>query len=836
VTAKTLAPALLAALLFLAAGAPPARCGQPPAAATDKARGKVVLSVRVEGLTSLEPRVVIRAMATKRGLPFHPATYRQDFNRIYNLGFFDAHDIKLHAPEITPRGVRIRVTCRERPLIEKVVIRGNRHLRAGGFLEKAREEKTEIRPGSRYDLYAAHRMIQSMMAYCRERRYPLARITPSTEPVPGKPGYVYAVFDVVEDYRVYVKHVIFRGRKNLERKDLIKAIQSRPAGFLRVGAKFDEDILHLDEVRLQGLYRNSGYSDARVKALPPVIAPPAGRRRRRLATLTFDVREGRKYTYGPITFKGLESVSEEDARLTVFRALGVKPRKKGFAWGLLPKFLRSKDEMPSGKAPPADMPFSADAVLKARSWLRDLLGSTGRPFSQVAHRRVRTDDPGIIGLEFAISEGPQATVGEVRIKGNMRTRDRVIRRELMLFPGDIYDARKLNHSRNSIRSRGLFAKVGSHNVPGDEPDTVDVELEVEETQTGNLSIGGYISPEDGSVGGTVGLSERNFDWKRMPTSWDDLFNGGAFRGGAQKVNMNASVSESIKRFSMDFNNPWIWDTPPHYSFGTGLFHFDKEFHEYQDQRTGLNFRMGRRLIGHRLRAYTKYTFQRVHIEGMDEDLPPDVLEDEGTTTLVSGTLGLTYDGRNNVLMPTKGVLFDISEEVFGGPFDGDDDFRKTSGQAHVFLPIMTTYGYPHVFRFFTRADWVNPYNQSDRIPLFERFFAGGIGTVRGYDYRTISPRIDGEEVGGNFRFVQNFEYIFPVYRNTIRGVVFFDAGSVWEEEGHFEWHDQRRSVGLGLHVKTPMGPVPIKLYFAKAINPKDGDDTQTFQMSFSLLF
>jgi outer membrane protein insertion porin family len=697
-------------------------------------------------------------------------------------------------------------------------------------------------------------MIRSMKAHCRERRFSLARITPSAEPVPGRPGHVLAVFEVVEDHRVYVSRVIFRGRRELSEeekkrltpeqrrrllteKKLLRAIKSRPGGFLRPAAKYDPDTVGLDEVRLQGLYRNNGYSDARVRALRPVIAPPAGRRRRRLATVTFDIREGRLYTYGPVTFKGLESVSEEQARLTVFRALGVKPRRRGIAWGLVPKFLRAREDMPTGQAPPEGMPYSEDAVLKARRWLRDLLGTTGRPFARVGFRRVRTAKPGVVGLEFSVAEGPQATVGEVRIRGNARTRDRIIRREMFLLPGDIYDSRKLNDSKSAIRSRGLFAKVESHNVPGDEPDSVDIELDVEETQTGHLSIGGYVSPEDGSVGGTVALKERNFDWRRMPTSWDDLIRGGAFRGGAQSMNMNLSISESIKRYALNYSNPWIWDSPPRYSFGTGLFHFDKEFHEYEDRRTGFNLRLGRRLFDNRrLRAYTKFTYQRVHIEGMDRDLPDDILEDEGTTILNSMTFGLVYDGRNNILMPTKGVLLEASEEIFGGFLDGDEDLRKTSVQGHFFIPAISTYGYPHVIRVFSRADWVNPYDLSERIPVFERLFAGGIGTVRGYDYRTISPRIEGEEVGGSFRFVQNFEYIFPVYKDVLRGVVFFDAGSVWAEEGDFEWHDQRRSVGLGLHVKTPMGPAPIKFYFSKAINPKDGDDTQTFQMSFSLLF
>jgi outer membrane protein insertion porin family len=825
------APAALALLLALGALA---RGGGAPAP-KDPATGKLILEVKVEGLTTLKPADVIRAMATRKGRRFHPATYREDFTRIYNLGMFDAHNVILHKPEIVEGGVRIRVTCRERPVVFKVVIRGNRHLSAGGILGKAREEKSLLRKGDRYDLYAAHRMAQSIKEYGRSRRFPLVKVKTKTEPVPGMPGYVFAVFEVDDGEKVYIRNVTFRGRKSLPRKKLLKAIESRPKRFLSGGGKFDEDTLRVDAIRLQSLYRNSGYSDARVEPLPARIGPPMGRWRRRYAAVTFEIREGRKYTYGPITFKGLKSVPEKKARIEIARVLGVKPRKRAFEGGLARLFTDMSPE--TVLASLSSLPHSEDRILAARKRLKDLLGETGRPFSRVMHRRVRTDKQGLVGLEFTVVEGPQATVGEIRIKGNIRTRDRIIRREMKLLPGDIYDSRKLNRSKNKVRSRGLFARVQSYNVPGDEPDTVDIELEVEEARTGYLHIGGYVAPEDGSVGGTVGISERNFDWKRFPKSWDDLANGGGFRGGAQRLGFNSNLSETIKSFKLTFDNPWIWDTPEHYGFGGALFYTDKDFRDYEDQRAGVSLKLSRRLFHDRLRAWLGYTYQSIYVEGMDDDLPDEILDnDEGHTQLASMQFGLSYDGRNSRLMPTKGVLLEATEEIFGGMFDGDHDLRKTSVRGHMWLPLFSTYGHPHVFHFYSRADWANPYDLSERVPFFERYFAGGIGTVRGYDYRTISPRVDGEEVGGNFRLVENFEYIFPLHKDILRGVVFFDAGSVWAEEGDFDLHDQRRSIGLGIHIKTPMGPIPIKLYFAKAINPREGDDEQVFQMSFSLLF
>ncbi len=815
------AAALLALLLFSGAAA----AGEPPPPPRDPAQGKKILEVKVEGLISIKPAVVTGAMATRKGLAFHPATYREDFDRIYALGYFDAYNISMHDPVVTAKGVLIRVTCRERLIIDRLEFRGNLKIRSGNMISRSRTEGTLLEKGKRYDIFAAHKMARTIRAYCSDVRYPLAEVDFRAEPIPGRPGHVVAVFVVKEGARVDVTKVIFRGRKSLPRKKLLKVVKVRGRRWYRRGGRLIEDDLRLDALRLESLYRNSGYSDARVKLLPMQFSPPQGRRGVRLATATFDIHEGRFYTYGPLTFKGLRSISEDVARKAVAKVLATEHRP-----GLIDV---TRTDTFSGT------PFSQDKVWAAANRLKHLLGETGRPFARVFAKQVRTGKAGVIGLEFNVTEGAQASVGEIRILGNSRTRDRVIRRELQLFPGEIYDSRKLAKSRSRIRRRGIFSRVATYPLPGDEPDTVDIELEVKETETGAIQFGGYVSPDDGSVGGAFSISERNFDWRRFPRSWDDLISGGAFRGGAQRLSLNTSVSATSKVLSLDFTNPWIWDTPERYSFGMKLFHTVKDFNDYEDRRSGSAFKLGRSLFTHRLRVYAQYQVQSIYIQGLDDDLPREILdEDEGGTLLSSGEIGLRYDSRDSLRLPTRGMVIRASEEVFGGVFGGDEDLRKTSVQGHFFVPLFRTLGYPHVLRFYSRADWANPYGRSDRVQYFERYFAGGINTVRGYDYRSISPRVNGQEVGGNFRLTESVEYSFPLYRNTLRGLLYFDAGSVWEEEGEFELHDQKRSVGLGLQIQMPaaMGQMPVKLYFSKAINPDDEDDTEVFQLSFNFLF
>jgi outer membrane protein insertion porin family len=838
--ARTLLLPLLA-LLAAAAGAagepatppeaaPPASA---PAAAPEEATGKTVVEIRIEGLTTLAPSTVLQAMATRRGLAFHPATYREDFNRIYNLGHFDAHAIVLHPPQLTAAGVVIVVSCRERPVIDQVEVRGARSSRRIGMLNRAREDKTALTVGSRYDQSAAHRMAASLKAYLIEQRLTMSSVEHRLEEVPGRPGHVIAVFDVTEDARVYVREVLFPGAQGLTPKQMFKAISTKPGGFLRPAGKYDEDMLQLDAVRLQDLFHNNGYSDARVKVLPPEITGPLGLRRRRMAKVTFQVETGRLYTYGQVRFSGMESVSEDSARLEVYTALGVRPPRRGFSWGR----PRRDAPLPPGLSPQG-MAYSDEKVQTAAARIRILLGETGRPFPRVTARRERTATEGVVDLTFEVTEGPQASMGELRIKGNLRTKDRIIRREMELLPGDIFNAQALEKSKRNLRAAGLFERVQAHPMPGEEPDTVDIELEVAETETGRLQFSGAVYPEDGSLGGGVGINERNFDITRWPTSWDDLINGGAFRGGKQTIGANANFTTSGTFFSLNFSDPWLFDTPARWAFDTSLFHNNRHYDEYRDRRTGFNVGLGRSLFIRRIRLRGSYKLQSVYLDGMDQDLPQDILEDEGGMLLSSGELGLSFDWRDDRLNPTLGFLGEVSEEIFGGPFGGDVDFRKTSVSGHGFIPLFRTWEYPHVIHLYTRADWLHPFDATERIPVFERLFAGGIGTVRGYDSRSLSPRVDGVEVGGYFRLCENIEYIYPLYQDYLRGVVFFDAGNVWTDEGDFRLDQQRRSVGVGLHIRAPaaFGPMPIKLYFSKALNPSDEDDTEVFQMSFSLLF
>jgi outer membrane protein assembly factor BamA len=875
--AALFALALAALPLLPAAGAaeaPATPKPPPPFAAEGELSGKPIAEVVIEGLVTVKPEEVRKAMATRPGLAFHPATYREDFRRIYDLGFFE--NVILERPELIAAGVRVVVRLRERPIIDALELRGNRRVRTNSLIEAARGEKDKTKEGwkptpilavgGRYDQYLAYQMERAFRELYTEKRFPLARIEPRAEPVPGRPGHVVAVFEIVEDRPVIISQVILQDREGkplapaLPAKKLLNDVVSRPGCWLLPARGYDPDALRLDALRIQEIYRNNGYSDARVTAPEPRIAEPAGLRKRRRAVIIFEIHEGRMYRYGPVSFENVTLVSDEE----VARRAGLRPGKppsedqlrraarelkllreaelrmcveRGPAYFDKPLWFESmrtdlgregRNGIQLGK------PYSEEAVHQAAKRIEALLGEYGRPFARAEARRQETAEPGVTAIRFVVNEGPEATVGEVRIKGNVKTQDRVIRRQMEIFPGDIYDSRKVADSQANLRRRGLFEKVGIRPEHGEEPDVVDLEVEVKEQLTGLFNIGAYANPDDGSVGGIAALSYRNFDWRNPPRSWDDL---PGFGGGDQTLTLRATFSEKSQSFSIEHLNPWIWDTPEHYSLRTTLFHTVTEYKDFDAERDGASITLGRRLVHRWLRGYLKYTIKNVYVSNVDDEAPDILRDQEGYTIFSSGKAGLIFDTLDHDYLPTKGVLLEASEEVFGSVFGGDQDLRKTELEGNGFLPLFRTWGYPHLLHLRALADWVNPYGRNETVPPSERFYAGGISTVRGFESRTITPRIDDYSVGGDFMMVESVEYIFPLFQDTLRGVLFFDAGNVWEKEGDFELHDQRRSVGTGILIQVPaLGQQPIKLYFSKALNPHKDEDTQVFQMSFSVMF
>jgi len=382
-------------------------------------------------------------------------------------------------------------------------------------------------------------------------------------------------------------------------------------------------------------------------------------------------------------------------------------------------------------------------------------------------------------------------------------------------------------SANAVPGYRLFPD-GRFGLPGQPypEQTVDIIFDGQETQTGRLMFGVGVNSDAGLVGNIV-LDERNFDWRRPPRSFEDLRNGTAFRGAGQRFRIDASPGSQVNRYLASFQEPYLLDTP--ISLGLSGSFFDRRFRDWDEQRIGGRVSLGYQWVEKDLSANVAYRGESVNISNAPNAVSvPDLAEVLGSNSLHGFRLTMVNDTRDSTFLPTRGRYLEMSGEYVTGTFEYPRvmmDYRR-----YFLLRERPDHSGKHVLSASTNIGWLG-----NNAPIYEHFFAGGFSTMRGFDFRGASP-VDAAtrvEVGGEFQWLNSVQYLFPITADEmLHGVVFCDFGTV---ESRVEINDFRVAPGVGLRIAVPaLGPAPIALDFAWAVNHADTDDRQVF--SFSMGF
>jgi outer membrane protein insertion porin family len=371
-------------------------------------------------------------------------------------------------------------------------------------------------------------------------------------------------------------------------------------------------------------------------------------------------------------------------------------------------------------------------------------------------------------------------------------------------------------------SSPLYAAPG---VPTYPEGTVDIFIEGNETQTGRLMVGFGVNSDAGVVGNVV-VDERNFDWTRYPTSWEDVRNGSAFRGAGQRFRIDAAPGSEVNRYLVSFQEPYLFDRP--ISLGLSGSYFDRRFRDWDEQRIGGRISLGRQIVERDLSATISYRGENVNIH--DPSVPqgtvPELDEVIGDNVLHGFRVGVINDTRDSAFLATQGHYFEVGAEQVIGTFDYpriDLDFRQ-----YWMLYERPDHSGRHVLSYSTTVGF-----SGSHTPIYEHYFAGGFATMRGFDFRGASPVRNGVELGGEFQWLNSLQYLFPITADDmLHGVAFVDFGTV---EENVTVNDFRVAPGFGARITVPaMGPAPIALDFAFPVSSADFDDEEVF--SFSLGF
>jgi outer membrane protein insertion porin family len=749
-------------------------------------RGRIVEEVRVEGNSAQVPTsVILNMVRTREGDKFDAAAVEEDYQRIYQLKKFSNVEARV---EPTARGgVIVIYVVTETRQLKSVSPVGNRQVSTLDIQKVA----TDVQPGETIDRFRIALAKQAIENLYREKNFPYARVEVDQDTL-TKTGDL--VFRITEGPQVKIRNITFQGVtiSTSKLKDQIRTSTWIP--IFRPGT-FDTEILDQDVAAIRRYYQGKGYFDVKV-GRKIIVSPDQSE-----VQIDFLVEEGPRYVVERVTFKGNTSVSEAQFR----EKLRLKEGEP-FDSDLLQRDVR---EIVRAYSP---FGYIYDPQSRDPNYLR------------IDTKNLFRQQPGKVELIYDISEGKEFYVGAIHVKGNSKSQEKLALRELRFSSGQRYNSAEVQDAIDRLRMTPYFGSVSITPI-GDDPKFRDLMVEVTEGRTANFGIGAGVN-SNGGIGGNLTYEQRNFDITAWPGTARDFFSERAFTGAGQTFRVSLEPGTEATNASIRFSEPWLFDQP--YSFTLDAYLRNRDRGDYDENRIGIRPMFGKR-FNYQWTGNVFLRAENVEIDDIDDPAirAPEIVEADGWTALTSAGVQVRRNTTNAGLLPYKGTNATAGWESYGA-MGGELYFQKFT---------LSLDGYQLLYEdLLDRKTILRVYSDMGYIAgdsvFFERFYAGGIGSVRGFRFRGISPRSGPAEdaIGGDFTVTTGAEVSFPLFGEQLRGVVFSDQGTVEED---FEITKYRVSVGAGIRLVLPfLGQAPLSLDFAVPINKDDQDEDQLISFSF----
>jgi outer membrane protein insertion porin family len=769
-------------------------------------------------------------LRVKVGDPYLHAAVDEDVRSLYATGFF--YNIQVTAND-TPAGIVLTYKVQGKPRLTAIKFQGNTRFKDSKLLKTI-----SSKPGDMLDERKLFTDTQDILKLYQKKGYPRTEVKYVLN-IDEPAGRGTATIQITESPKVKILEVDFFGANAFPQKKLRKVIKTRKhwwLSWLTGSGHLKDDVFDEDKEKLVTFYREKGYIDFEIKDIKFVNPTP------RTMVIQFTIYEGTQYKVGSVKFTGNKLFSTAE-----------------IAAGLKAMHERSRSKAPIGtNGLPMDVGsvFTAEGLTKDMDAVSDLYGAKGyidvRPSSRNLNIvKVPNTERGTMDLEIQLEEGQQSYIEKIQIKGNTKTKDRVVRRELAVSPGELFDMVRVKLSKARLENLGYFERVDTRPEPSDAgPNRKDLIIDVEEKTTGHVSMGAGFSTVD-SIVGTAEYNESNFNLSHpFEPPW--------FRGGGQKFRLRATIGTVRQDYELTFIEPWFLDRKLQLSFDA--YYRDYAFLSpndiFDETRGGARVGLESALFGNEnLRGGVNYTLDEVGINMTSEAIPPLLLPQgvpgSGVPTLVEtpgnvppdirsqmgshlessvGT-SLAYDTRNSVKLPDKGQRSMLTLQLYGGPMGGDESFYKVELQ-HV--RYFRGFVKGHVLEIGGRAGVVESYSSSPDVPFFERYYLGGPYSLRGYRYHYVSPRqpLYNEPVGGDTFWFGSAEYSIPIFEQEkgigVRFALFYDIGSVGAAPYNFNATGYDDNWGLGIRLNLPIGPLRLD-YGVPIRNDKYNSTSGQFQ-------
>jgi outer membrane protein insertion porin family len=749
------------------------------AAAAESAVGQRIVRVVIRGNQRVDANQILGQMRLREGGTYNPAILDEDLKRIYALGQFEPN-LSIR-PQEGPDGLTLVVEITERPVLEQLVFSGNRH-----FSDKDLQESVGTSVGSVIDrgkLFAAIRAIEKQY---REAGYDFIHVSLDANLLAE--SHV-ARYTITEGPRVHISDIVFEGNASIPSSELLNQMDSHAYFPILYSGTFDQDQLARDMAAIRNYYIDQGFRDVRVDRALEF----SDDKTRLVVRIVVD--EGPRYHVRSVSLQGVDRFA--------------------------PALMERQMALSPGVA------LTSDAVKHDLKLLQDTYGEVGFIDTFVEPIIDFTGEPGEVDVTLKVTEGRRVTIGEIRIEGNTRTKTSVVLRELGFYPEEPVNTKLIERAKRKLEGTGLFRpdSIEVVTLPSSDPDVVNMLVRVEETENINLILGAGISSDQGVIG-NISLSHRNFDLTAFPKSADEFWRGESFRGAGQTLQLVLEPGTETQRYRIDFRDPHVADSP--YSLATSLFYYSRKWETYDETRGGLNAGVGKELWPN-TEGFVNLRLESIDITSISADAPTDVKKVAGSSMFSSIEVGLARDTTDSLLFPSEGYRLMGSIEQ-AGVLGGSYSFTKVTFDGRRYWTVTRDV--------LDRRSVLAVHGRVSQIlgdaPIFERLYAGGQGSIRGFRYRGAGPHEGNTPIGGKFLVLASAEYSFPIYEKTLNGVVFIDTGTVERTISASTW---RASVGFGVRFTVPFfGPVPFSLDFGIPIMKAKGDETEIISFSIGASF
>lgn len=726
-------------------------------------------------------------LRVKEGDVYSRDSVNDDVRSLYSTGYF--YNIQVTQEDVDG-GLKLIYKVQGKPTITQILFTGNKRFSTSKLMKKVSSRVGQ--PLDERKLFTDKQEILKLYQKSGRQKTKVDYVPVIDTPL----GKGTVTFEITEAPKVRIKDVQFLNASAFSQRKLRMTIKTRRHwmfSWLTGSGVLKDDQFEDDKEKLADFYREHGYIDFEIKDIKFDQIDP------KWQIIRFTLNEGVLYRVGSLTFDGNQLFNTNDILSRIYSRDGYKV-KRGLA-------------MNSGDV------FTPKGLSEDLEAVDDFYGARGYIDAHIRPQNVPNTERGTMDLVFKIDEGNQSRIERVEIKGNTKTKDKVIRRELAVNPGEIFDMVRVKLSTNRLYGLNYFSKVDAQPEPTMIKDHKDLVLSVEEKNTGNVRVGAGFSTVESLVG-FVEVSQGDFDLFKSP-----YFLG---TGAGQKIRLELQYGTLMQDYELTFIEPWFLGRK--LAFSTDFYYRDLDYYSsiYNVRQAGMRLGLTRTLWNDFWIGNVSYTIENVGLVHMAspttfvdtngvvqtlDPVPPEIRAEEGYTLVSKIGTSISYDSRNSVMLPDRGQRTTLQTEFAGGPFGGDTDFYKleldTSRYFRGFAP-------GHVLEIDAQIGFVDNHSGDSEVHLFDRWFLGGLYNLRGYNFHAVGPydSTGTEPIGGRTFWFATAEYSIPIIER-VRLAAFYDIGNVYPYAYSFRTLNSDYGLysddyGIGIRLNIPsIGPLRL---------------------------